>query len=75
MGRFILMENRKLDEFDNKQEAETHRDNMSMWFPENQYTIIEQNLEALEQFEIIGFWNMESVKISEAKQLKKSEES
>lgn len=41
---YILMETTKIDDFDTKKEAEANRDNLSIWYPENSYEVVEQDL-------------------------------
>jgi len=42
MKQYILVEKKGIGTFENKKEAEQNSDNMSMWYPENSYEIVEQ---------------------------------
>ena len=44
MKIYIIMEKKSIETFEDKKEAEANLDNMSMWYPENSYEIIEQEI-------------------------------
>lgn len=44
MKIYTIMEKKSIETFEDKKEAEANLDNMSMWYPENSYEIIEQEI-------------------------------
>jgi len=45
MKQYLLRETTTIGEYKSKKEAEQDKDNHEMWYPENNYEVIEQELE------------------------------
>jgi len=44
MKKYLLRETRTLNEYSNKEEAEADKSNHLLWYPENSYEIVEQDI-------------------------------
>jgi hypothetical protein len=42
--KYLLRETKTIGEYTNKKEAKADKDNNSLWYPENSYEVIEQEI-------------------------------